>query len=70
MKKNNCKLINLFIYFILLYTVLNQNLIKSILDKFISNALIINIIIFIFYIGLIDVFCVFTTTLTFGKVNI
>lgn len=59
MKKNNYKLINLIIYFMLIYILLNQNLIISILDKFIRNALIRNIFIFIFYIGLIDIFCLY-----------
>lgn len=53
------KLIYLFIYLILTYIILNQNLIKIIIDQFTNNALIRNIVIFVFYMGLIDIFCLY-----------
>ena len=59
MKKNKVRLIYLVIYFILIYIILDQNLIKTIMNQFTSNALIRNIFIVIFYIGLIDIFCLY-----------
>lgn len=59
MEKNNYKYINLFIYFILIYIILNQNLMTSIFDNFTSNALIRNIFIFMLYIGLINIICLY-----------
>lgn len=59
MENKKGKLIYLFIYFILTYTILNQDLIKTIINQFTNNALIRNIFIFVFYIGLIDIFCLY-----------
>ena len=59
MENKEGKLIYLFIYFILTYTILNQDLIKTIINQFTNNALIRNIFIFVFYIGLIDIFCLY-----------
>ena len=49
MENKKGKLIYLFIYFILTYTILNQDLIKTIINQFTNNALIRNIFIFVLY---------------------
>ena len=69
MENKKGKVIYLFIYFILSYIILNQNLIKTTIGQFTSNALIGNIVIFIFYMGLIDIFCLYKVVKNEKKKN-
>ena len=53
------KILYMVVFFILSYILLDQTILIKIFDNFISNALIRNLLIYLIYIIILDIFCLF-----------